>query len=161
MCSSLKMEVRSEKDKVWVRQSWSFNKALIVLVDFDGYSSPSDVNMDWCPFWVQVHGLPLGLMSEKVGIVLGEALGEVLDVDSSDDQLAWGRRMQIRVNVNVHKPLRMGKVISLEESKKVLAMFKYEKLSDFYYCCGRLDHQEMECETARSEGTRLNSSHRH
>ena len=55
--------------------------------------------------------------------------------------------MRIRVNVNVHKPLKKGKVISLEGSKKVLALFKYEKLLDFCYCCGRLDHQKMECET--------------
>ena len=36
----------SEKDKVLVRQPWSFNKALIVLADFDGFSFPTDVNMD-------------------------------------------------------------------------------------------------------------------
>ena len=44
--------------------------------------------MDWCQFWVQIHGLPLGMMNEKIGIVLGEAFGEVLEVDSSEDQLA-------------------------------------------------------------------------
>ena len=53
---------------------------------FNGFSSPKSVSIDWCPFWVQIHGLPLGLMNEKVGIVLVEALGEVLEVDSNEDQ---------------------------------------------------------------------------
>ena len=43
-------EDRSEKDKVLVRQPWLFNKALIVLAEFDGFSSLEDVNMDWCLF---------------------------------------------------------------------------------------------------------------
>ena len=28
-------------------------------------------------FWVQIHGLQLGLMNEKVGTILGEAIGDV------------------------------------------------------------------------------------
>ena len=29
---------------------------------------------------------------------------------------------------------------------KVMAIFKYERLPDFCYVCGRLDHQELECD---------------
>ena len=51
-------------------------------------SSLEDVNMDWCSFWVQIHGLPLGLMIEKIGIVVEESMGEVFEVNTTDDQLA-------------------------------------------------------------------------
>ena len=51
-------------------------------------SSPDEVNMDWCPFWIQIHELPLGLMTEKIGIVIGESIREVLEVDFTEDQLA-------------------------------------------------------------------------
>ena len=48
-----------EKDRVIEQQPWSFNKSLIVLKEFDGFSSPYSINMEWCLFWVQIHGLPL------------------------------------------------------------------------------------------------------
>ena len=59
-------------------------------------------------------------------------MGEVLEVDTTDDQLAWGRWMRIRVNINVTRPIKHGKMLMVEDGKKVLALFKYERLSDFY-----------------------------
>ena len=53
-------EDRSEKDKVLVRQPWLFNKVLIVLAEFDGFSSLEDVNMDWCLFLGSSSWLAIG-----------------------------------------------------------------------------------------------------
>ena len=61
-----------EKDRVFQKQPWFFNKSLIVLNEFDGHTQPDNVNMKWCIFNVQIHGLPLDLMNEKIGVVLGE-----------------------------------------------------------------------------------------
>ena len=55
---------------------------------FDGHSKPEVVNLTWCSFWVQAHGLPLGLMNEKIGTVLGDAIGDVEEVETNGDQLA-------------------------------------------------------------------------
>ncbi|XWS16514.1 hypothetical protein CRYUN_Cryun34aG0095000 [Craigia yunnanensis] len=104
----------AEKDKVLMRQPWSFIKCLIVLKEFDGMSSPNEVDMNWRPFWVQIHGLPLGLMSEKIGIMLGEAIGEVVVIESSKDQLAWGKWMKVKVNINISKLIKRGKMITVE-----------------------------------------------
>ena len=60
---------QTEKDRVFRKQPWSFNKALIVLQEVDGHSNIKAANMDWCLFRVQIHGLPLGLMNEKIGVV--------------------------------------------------------------------------------------------
>ncbi|XVF47222.1 hypothetical protein PTKIN_Ptkin03bG0092200 [Pterospermum kingtungense] len=51
-----------EKDRVLMKQPWAFNKSLLLLQEFDGMCFPKDVEMYWCPFWMQVHGLPIGLM---------------------------------------------------------------------------------------------------
>ena len=48
--------------------------------------------------------------------------------------------------MNVTKPLKRGKMLSLAEGGKVLAMFRYERLPDFCYVCGCLDHQELDCD---------------
>lgn len=63
-----------DKERVFHRQSWTFNKAFLILQEFDGLHSASVVDLDWCPFWVRVFGLPFGLMNGKTGSVLGEQL---------------------------------------------------------------------------------------
>ena len=96
-------------------------------------------------FRIQIHGLPLGLMMEKIGIVLGEVMGDIVEVETSDDKLAWGKWMRVRVIIDIKKPIKRGKIIIGADGKKFLALFKYERLPDFCYICGKLDHQELDC----------------
>ncbi|XVF22975.1 hypothetical protein REPUB_Repub12eG0217300 [Reevesia pubescens] len=73
-----------EKTRILQTQPWSFNKALLVLKEIDNMVRPDSLEMKWCPFWIQVHGLLAGLISEKVGIAIGESLGAVEQIDVSD-----------------------------------------------------------------------------
>ncbi|XWS16886.1 hypothetical protein CRYUN_Cryun33cG0019700 [Craigia yunnanensis] len=92
--------------------------------------------MAWCPFWIQIHGLPLGLMNEKIGIVLGEALGEVLEVETSNDQLAWGkwmRELDCNVSVSLQKDnkkaqCQYGPWLRAEELKFSTVQFEDKRL---------------------------------
>ena len=102
-----------EKDRVIQKQPWSFDKSLLVMKVFDGHSKLEAVNLSWCSFWVQAHGLPLGLMNEKIGTVLGDAIGDVEKVETNGDQRAWGRFLKIRVSINISKPLKRGKTIAV------------------------------------------------
>ncbi|XVF77926.1 hypothetical protein PTKIN_Ptkin14bG0087200 [Pterospermum kingtungense] len=79
-----------DKDRVMVHQPWSFNKSLSVLQEFDKNLSPEKVNYEWCPLWVHIHDLPLALMNEHLGIVIGESLGEVEEVEFGDNSTSEG-----------------------------------------------------------------------
>lgn len=46
--------------------------------------------------------------------------------------------------MNVTKPLNMGKMIVDENGTKKLIGFKYERMPDFCYVCGRFDHPEVD-----------------
>ena len=95
-----------ERDRILQKQPWSFNKSLMVLKEIDGNKQLEEVNMDWCPFRVQIHGLPLGLMNEKIGTVLGDAIGDLEEVEVDDGQFAWGKYLKVRVSIKVMKPLK-------------------------------------------------------
>ena len=71
------------------QQPWSFNKSLVVMRDFDWHSTLDFVEMSWCPFWVKIHGIPLGMMHEKVAYAIGRSIGEVIEVDNGGDKTTW------------------------------------------------------------------------
>ena len=50
------------------------------------------------------------------------------------------------VSINIYKPLKQGNEIAVTRGGSVLEIFKYERLLDFCYICGQLDHQELECD---------------
>ena len=64
----------------------------MVLKELDGNIKFEEVNMDWCP-WVQIHYLPLGLMNEKIRVFLRDSLRDVKEVETDDEQIAWGRHL--------------------------------------------------------------------
>ncbi|XVF53137.1 hypothetical protein PTKIN_Ptkin05aG0076000 [Pterospermum kingtungense] len=63
-----------EKAKVPTRQPWVFKKSLLVMRDMDEINNIEDVDMDWYPFWVQLHGLHIKYMTKKIGEVVGKKL---------------------------------------------------------------------------------------
>ena len=65
----------------------------MVLKELDGNIKLEEVNMDWCPFRVQIHYLPLGLMNEKIRVFLRNSLRDVKEVETDDEQIAWGRHL--------------------------------------------------------------------
>ena len=85
-------------------------------------------------------------MTEKIGIILGETIGEVEKMDAGGGQMAWGRYLRVRIIINFKKPLKRGSRITISRSGSVIVVFKYEKLPDFCYMCGYLDHQENDCD---------------
>ncbi|XVF02427.1 hypothetical protein REPUB_Repub04eG0174800 [Reevesia pubescens] len=116
------------------------------MLEFNGMESPEDVCMEWCPFWIQIHGLPIGILNEKVEVVIGESLGDVEEVEKSSDKSAWGRYLCLRVRLNIHRPIKRVDKVKMLEGKSIMVFFRYERMPDFCYVCGRMDHHESECE---------------
>ncbi|CAN1818576.1 hypothetical protein LINPERHAP1_LOCUS28428 [Linum perenne] len=54
--------------------------------------------------------------------------------------------MRIRVRLDDRKPLKREKKVRAEGGESVTCVFKYEKLPNFCYICGRLGHIDRYCE---------------
>ena len=70
-----------DKKKVLEMCPWSFEKNLVLLQEFSGDLVPKEIDLKWSPFWVQVSNLPLKSRTKETGMVIGNKLGKVLDVD--------------------------------------------------------------------------------
>ncbi|MBA0785058.1 hypothetical protein Gotri_027805 [Gossypium trilobum] len=94
---------------------------------------------------VQVHELPPGLMSESMAVQLGNFCGKFIEYDSNNPLLGQKSYMRIRVCLDVNAPLKRKKKIQIGKALTAYAHFKYEKLSLFFFICGKLGHGESYC----------------
>ncbi|PPR88323.1 hypothetical protein GOBAR_AA32369 [Gossypium barbadense] len=55
-----------DMNRVLERTSWSFNNHLLLMHKIQLGKDSSMLPLIYAEFWVQIHGLPLGLMSEAM-----------------------------------------------------------------------------------------------
>ena len=84
-------------------------------------------------------------MSKKVIESICEIIGEVRRLPESIDD-DGGKFIRVRVLIDITLPLCRGRVITLENGEKSWVRFQYERLPNMCYWCGRLNHDDKECE---------------
>jgi hypothetical protein len=85
-------------------------------------------------FWIRMYNLPLACMGKDVGHKIGATVGQVDEVDILDDEVGWGEYLQVRIVLEITKPLARGRMLHLQ-NKSIWIPFKYEKVPK--YCYGK------------------------
>ncbi|KAL0445841.1 UNVERIFIED_CONTAM: hypothetical protein Slati_1712000 [Sesamum latifolium] len=129
----------------WRISKWYFGRHKVLGMVHE-HDNPRRVNLDWCEFHVLVHDLPIGKMTKDMAILLGNQLGRFKDVDMDNSMGLWGASMRIRVSLDITKPLRRVLKLKTTMGDELLVTFTYEKLPNFCYHCGRLQHLSEACE---------------
>lgn len=88
-------------------------------------------------------------MNKEVGDNIGATLGRVLEVRSDLVGGAVGRCIKIRTLLD--KPLVRWTNVNIGGTL-CRVFFRYEKLADFCFGCGRLDHVDRDCKTLQTDG---------
>ncbi|KAM2473742.1 hypothetical protein PS1_006530 [Malus domestica] len=101
-----------------------------------------EVQLELVPFWVQIRGVPLGLSSLANVKRLTQTAGQVLELE--DPAKARGF-LWVKVLVNTIAPLITGCWLRRESNRDTWVEFRYERLQDFCYKCGSVDHLNTEC----------------
>ena len=149
-------EDKDDVDRIIGSEPWSFDKHLVVMQRCDNDRPIEDIKYDRTTFWVQVHGLLMRYMTIEAMEKNCNAVGKV--IKQSDSQVYdGGNFIRVKVSIDITLPLCQGRLISLNNDKQLLVMFKYERLPNICYWCGRLTHDDKDCDIwIESEGTLRN-----
>ena len=145
---------REEVDRILEGEPWTFDKHLVVMSRYESESSLQDVRFEKTKLWVQLHGIPVKFMTVEAAKKIGSVLGEVF-APTVPKIFDGGHFIRIQASIDLSLPLCRGRLISVGEGgKQVWISFKYKRLPNMCYWCGRLTHNDRDCELwINSEGT--------
>ncbi|KAL3825322.1 hypothetical protein ACJIZ3_021351 [Penstemon smallii] len=120
-----------DRQKALSEGPWSFDKNLIVLNTIGELDNPRSVNLDWNEFHVHVSGIPFTKMNRAMAVHIGDCLGRLIGKEKRD---------------YVTKPIRRLLKLKSDQGDTIVVTFQYERLSNFCYFCGKMDHISSACE---------------
>lgn len=139
-----KFSSKKEADLVCKNGPWSFDRNLLILNRISGNEQPSELAMNRASLWVRVYDLPLKLRSEAMAKKLGNILGMFEEMDMKEVN-RMGKFLRIRTSLDLTKPLKRGSKLHFQ-GKDIWVDYKYERLPNFCFVCGRIGHQMRDCE---------------
>ena len=105
-------------------------------------------------FWIQVHDLPVGSFSLELAKKIGSVAGKVENQMTDEGDQYGVNFFRLRVAVDIQKSLCRGRTIITARGKEGWVNFRYERLPNICYWCGKLTHGDRECPLwIRSRGT--------
>jgi hypothetical protein len=139
-----KFAARRDAENILQSGPWSFDRNLLIFDKISGEEQPSELDLHSVPFWVRIYDLPLKMRSDLMAKKLGDLVGKFLEVNPRDIN-RMGKSIRIKVIIDLCKPLKRGTVLKYQ-SRNLWVYFKYERLPNFCYKCGRIGHQMKEYE---------------
>lgn len=138
---------KSENDvcKIMTLGPWSIMGSLMILRKWEAQKTLEEIDFSFIPFWVQIQGLPLGFLNARSGLKIAESLGKIIAVEDPEGRGKLQKFIRVRVWIDVTKPLKKGFFLKRPEEEDLWVKFKYERLSDFCYCCGMVGHTINDC----------------
>ena len=128
---------------------WNIEGYPLILKMWNQNMAVEDIDFSSLPLWIQVHDLPIEYMSKENAEEIGAMVGEVLEVDfTGNGGVCMSKFLIVKVEHKVEDPLRSGFFLDRSPQPDLWIQFKYERIADFCYQCGRLGHLKARCSTS-------------
>lgn len=162
MCGNIHLftfKQESDQRKAPEGGPWTFEKDLLLIEEFVLSKRIEDYEFKYVTMWVRLFDLPLGDMHRNNGELIGDLMGETVDVDVGADGMAIGKFMRIRVKMLVAESLMRDSWITVtkeeggkKKDERIWVRFEYEYLPNFCFVCGVIGHGAQECKIKLKSG---------
>nr|XP_011459640.1 PREDICTED: uncharacterized protein LOC105350015 [Fragaria vesca subsp. vesca] len=83
---------------------WGYQRVMILINDYNGLFDIIVVPLDFVWIWMEIERLPAALTTTPTTKLIGETIGEVLQVDHPDINKGVAR---VRLTLPLHNPMRL------------------------------------------------------
>lgn len=129
---------------------WVFRNSWLVVQPWQRDLDPKDVTFSHVPVWVHILDLPPHCRTSNMARKIGSCLGEVLDsgvFELPDKSII----LKVKVHIDISKPIKKGANIGSRTDGVIWVNFRYEKLPQFCFYCGKVGHGEQGCSLSSSD----------
>lgn len=127
---------------------WAYENHLLVYERVADGVNPVDVSLEKAAFWIQLHYMPLGYISDNVVKRIGSKLGDIMEIDPNNFTGVSKEYLRLRVMLDITKPLKDHVVLKIRNGGAVQhhkVILKFERLPTFCFRCGLIGHGERFC----------------
>lgn len=78
------------KNQVLSKGPWSFDKNMVLMKAMEKELQMTKIWIIEASLWVRLYDMPVHVMNERVGRLLGSAIGTLEEVDADQGDVAWG-----------------------------------------------------------------------
>lgn len=68
-------------------------------------------------------------MTKKTGERVGGAFGHAKEVDVPENEVGWGPYLQVRISVDITKPIPRVRLVTFRSLGQMWVVFKYERFT--------------------------------
>ena len=133
-------------ERVLELEPWTYDKILVVFWHAVDVESAPLLSFNSITFWVQLHNITNQCLTQATGEAMGNTIGSIVQVANLEDDGEGGKFLQIRLLIDITKPLPRCCKLWSEGEHVGWALLKFERFPNFCYWCGRVTHNERDCE---------------
>nr|POF12125.1 uncharacterized protein CFP56_08886 [Quercus suber] len=137
---ALIIKVYGRLERVLDKGPWFIGENFLSVRPWEPNFKPSMADTAFIAIWVHINELPIEYYEPTILKQIGNAIGNVLRIDTHTAEEARGRYARFYVQVNVNKPLITSIIIGGREQEVV-----YEGIHKLCFSCGRVGHRREQC----------------
>lgn len=136
----------ADRSRVLLQGPWSVFGYHLVLKPWEANKAPQEIDFSTTDLWLQAHNLPLEYCTEENAKAISCLFHKFLEFDNEGHQRSIKQTyIRLKVEHKIAYPLPSGFDQERENMPSLWIQFKYERISDFCYNCGRLGHTNYGC----------------
>ena len=141
--------VKADLEMAFSRRPWTIRGAHLVLKRWVPDLHWLEVNFSISTFWVQIHGLPRIWQKKEYIARIGREIGDIQSIeDVAVNQIYWKKFIRLRIDIDINKPLVPGVFLPRKNNDDLWIGFKFEKLPEVCFSCGKIGHLMRDCSIA-------------
>ncbi|KAJ4846132.1 hypothetical protein Tsubulata_000840 [Turnera subulata] len=137
--------------KVMDAEPWFFERQLVLLQELDGDEQFLQVHLHMAPIWVRIYDVPWRARVQQNVLRICRKVGTFVEFDE-DGVKGVGSFIRAMVKVDIDKPLAKEIITQKADGSSVRIYFRYKRLPNFCYHCGRLGLLLKDCMFIDDEG---------